>query len=282
MHIRIPTARMASFAAKLLVTLLLSCCLCRVMRAQSPCTVSAQYPGSYICNVDGSTGVTANHYVKYNSGASGVVIGATTDTHSLIGIANNTQTGGGGMLVTRYGPMLAAFDAATTAGDYCQESTTTYAGSPVAGDLHDSGASRPAGPITCRVMQSIGSAGNAWVDLFGPDAVGLAGSPFMTLTDAATITWAVNANPFGNAQVTLGGNRTINITNPVNGGSYVLKVIQDATGSRTLTLGTGCTWKVISGGAGAITPSTAANAVDVLAFTYDGTNCYANFGKNYN
>lgn len=255
--------------------------------AQSPCTISSQYPGSYICNVDGSTGVTANKYVKYNPGATGVVIGATTDSHSLIGIANATQTGGGGMLVTRYGPMLAAFDAATTAGDYCQESTATYSSSPVAGDLHDSGTTRPGGPVTCRVMQTIGSAGNAWVDLFGPDTVGLSGSPFVTLTDAATVTWAMNSNPFGNATLTFtvhSGSRTLNITNPVDGGSYVLNLIQDATGGEGLTLGTGCTWKVLGGGGGGVTPSTGANAQDVLAFTYhaSGTYCIANFAKNAN
>lgn len=102
-----------------------------------------------------------------------------------------------------------------------------------------------------------------------------------TQTDGATITWAIASVPFANATVTLGGNRTLNITNPVTGGNYVLRVVQDATGSRGLTLGTGCTWKVSGGGAGAITPSTAANAIDILTFYYDGTNCYANFNKNF-
>ena len=255
-----------------------------IASAQSPCTVSSQYPGSYICNVDGSTGVSANHYVKWNSGATGVVIGATTDVHALIGISNATQTGGGGVLITRYGPMLAAFDGATTAGDYCQESTATYnSGSPVAGDLHDAGSTRPAGPVACRIMQTIGSAGNAWVDLLGPDTAGLAGSPFITLTDASTVTWALNSNPFANASLTFtvhSGSRTLNITNPVIGGSYVIKIVQDSTGGEGLTLGTGCTWKVSGGGGGAITPSTTANAIDVLAFTYDGSGaCLANFAK---
>ena len=107
-------------------------------------------------------------------------------------------------------------------------------------------------------------------------------SSWATLTDGATVTWAIASVPAANAKVTLGGNRTLNITNPVTGGSYVLVVIQDGTGSRTLTLGTGCTWKIGGGGSGTITPSTSANAVDILAFTYDGTNCYGNFAKNFN
>ena len=105
---------------------------------------------------------------------------------------------------------------------------------------------------------------------------------FSTLTDGATITWAIASAYEANAGVTLGGNRTLNITNPVNGGTYVLKVIQDGTGSRTLALGTGCTWKVSGGGAGTITLSTAANAIDVLTWSYDGANCLAILTKNFN
>ena len=108
---------------------------------------------------------------------------------------------------------------------------------------------------------------------------------FASQTDGATVTWAIGGALVANASLTFtthGGSRTLNITNPVNGGSYVLWLKQDGTGGEGLTLGTGCTWRVSGGGAGAITPSTGANVVDVLAFTYDGTNCYANFNKNFN
>src|SRR5262249_2313799 len=81
-----------------------------------------------------------------------------------------------------------------------------------------------------------------------------------TLTDAATITWAIGSFTLANATVTLGGNRTLNITNPISGGTYILRILQDGTGGRTLALGTGCTWKVANGGAGAITLTAAANA----------------------
>ena len=107
-------------------------------------------------------------------------------------------------------------------------------------------------------------------------------STFDAQTDGATITWNMASVKDAFATVTLGGNRTLNISNPVIGGNYIFKITQDGTGSRTLSLGTGCTWKVAAGGSGAITLSASAGAVDVLAFTYDGTNCYANLGKNYN
>lgn len=113
------------------------------------------------------------------------------------------------------------------------------------------------------------------LDLLRPSDVR---SMVQTLTDGATITW--NRNNGLNAVVTLAGNRTLSITNIVAGDYGTLRVVQDATGSRTLALPAGS--KVVGGGAGAITLSTAANRVDVLSFYYDGTNYYWNYGTNYN
>ena len=59
--------------------------------------------------------------------------------------------------------------------------------------------------------------------------------------------------------------------------SGLLIVKQDATGNRTLTLPSG---SIILGG-GSLTLSTAANAVDILTFVYDGTNYYWSLGKGY-
>lgn len=56
------------------------------------------------------------------------------------------------------------------------------------------------------------------------------------LTDGANI--ATNCALARRFRVTLGGNRTLdNPTNPVDGGQYTWEFIQDATGSRTITLG---------------------------------------------
>lgn len=84
------------------------------------------------------------------------------------------------------------------------------------------------------------------------------------LTDGATITpdFAV-ANNFS---VTLGGNRTLaNPTNLVAGQSGVIKISQDATGSRTLAFGSN--WKFAAGTAPTLT--TTASAVDILAYYVD-------------
>lgn len=90
-----------------------------------------------------------------------------------------------------------------------------------------------------------------------------------TLTDAATITW--NANTQQAAKVTLGGNRTLALpTNLKAGSSYSLRIIQDATGSRTLAFAGG--YKFAGGSAPTI--STAANAIDIISFLSDGTNMF--------
>lgn len=93
-----------------------------------------------------------------------------------------------------------------------------------------------------------------------------------TLTDGVNISW--NLNTQQTAVVTLAGNRTLdNPTNMVAGGTYILRVVQDGTGSRTLAYGANYLWP----GGTAPTLSTAANAVDILTFVSDGTNMYGTF-----
>ena len=104
-----------------------------------------------------------------------------------------------------------------------------------------------------------------------------------TLTDAATISW----NPANglNANVTLGGNRTLSFTSTPAVGSYGTVVLtQDGTGGRTITLPTipSVTNKVLGSATNTtVSLSTAANAKDILNFYYDGTNCYWNIGQGY-
>lgn len=101
-----------------------------------------------------------------------------------------------------------------------------------------------------------------------------------SLTDAATIAW----NPANglNANVTLGGNRTLSFTATPAPGSYgTLVVTQDATGGRILTLPSTANKVLGSTSTTTIALSTAANAKDILNFYYDGTNCYWNIGQGY-
>jgi hypothetical protein len=107
---------------------------------------------------------------------------------------------------------------------------------------------------------------------------------FVSQTDGATVTWAIGSTNQASGSLTFtthGGSRTLNITGAASGGHYNLKLVQDGTGGEGLTLGTGCTWKVAGGGSGAITLTNSPGAIDVLSFTYDGTNCLAILNANF-
>jgi hypothetical protein len=102
------------------------------------------------------------------------------------------------------------------------------------------------------------------------------------LTDAATISWDP-ANGL-NANVTLGGNRTLSFSATPASGSYgTLVVTQDGTGGRTLTLPSGTNKVLGSASTTTIALSTAANAKDILNFYYDGltSTYYWNVGQGY-
>ena len=103
-------------------------------------------------------------------------------------------------------------------------------------------------------------------------------STFQTLTFGTTITW--DQTKGATAAVTLTGNATLAISNVVAGMYGLIRVTQDASGSRTLTLPSGS--KVINSGGGIATLTPAANATDVLSYFYDGTNYYWTIGYNYN
>ncbi len=90
------------------------------------------------------------------------------------------------------------------------------------------------------------------------------GSQIVQMTDGGTIT--PNCDDGNAFRVVLGGNRTMAAPNAARSGqTIVLHIIQDGTGSRTLT------WNSIYHFAGSTDPtlSTAANAVDVFAFNHD-------------
>jgi hypothetical protein len=101
-----------------------------------------------------------------------------------------------------------------------------------------------------------------------------------TLADGSPISW----NPaLGlNAGVTLTGNRTLNFsTVPPTGAYGTLVVKQDGTGGRTLTLPS-VTNKILgSSSTTTIGLSSAANAIDIVNFYFDGTNYFWNVGQGY-
>jgi hypothetical protein len=98
--------------------------------------------------------------------------------------------------------------------------------------------------------------------------------PEATLTDGATISWDVSLYPV--AKVTLGDNRTLSApTNGVAGQFISLLVIQDGTGSRTLTWNSA--YEFASDTAPTLT--TTASLGDLFTFRYNGTK-WLEVGRN--
>jgi len=90
-------------------------------------------------------------------------------------------------------------------------------------------------------------------------------TPPQTLTDGANISW--DAALGNKAKVTLGGNRTVlAVSNAIEGAQYTLTVVQDGTGSRTLTWTTSGAGSFDFGASGAPTLTTTASRADVLRF----------------
>lgn len=91
--------------------------------------------------------------------------------------------------------------------------------------------------------------------------------PPVVLTDAATIATDVSLSL--HFRVTLAGNRTLgNPTNPVDGQKVIWEIIQDATGSRTLTLGSAF---ALGTDISAVTLTTTASKRDLLGAVYNST-----------
>ena len=96
------------------------------------------------------------------------------------------------------------------------------------------------------------------------------------LTDGATIDW--NAETQDVCKVTLGGNRTLNAPTSGTTGQFIsILVIQDGTGSRTLTWNAVYEFKDDT----APTLTTTAAKGDVFVFRYNGSK-WIEMGRNTN
>ncbi len=97
-----------------------------------------------------------------------------------------------------------------------------------------------------------------------------------TATDAATVTFNL---ALGNLhRVTLGGNRTLALSNSAVGQAFIVRLLQDGTGSRTVTWFSTINWA----GGSAPTLTTTASKADVFGFVCTATNTFDGFivGQN--
>jgi len=98
-----------------------------------------------------------------------------------------------------------------------------------------------------------------------------------TASDGATVTFDLTA---GNVhEVTLGGNRILAVSGAVTGQLFVVRLIQDGTGGRTVTWWDGISWE---NGGTAPTLTTTLNKTDVFVFLCTGTNTYDGFTVGQN
>ena len=114
----------------------------------------------------------------------------------------------------------------------------------------------------------------ATLDVVGTVNTSKANTLSQTLTDGVTVSWDTSLGQV--ATVTLAGNRTMAAPTNLKVQTYILHVLQDATGSRTLT------WNAIFKWPAGVAPTltTTANARDIFSFVSDGTNLYGSLLPN--
>ena len=101
-------------------------------------------------------------------------------------------------------------------------------------------------------------------------------NPEQTLSDGSTISWNALTQPV--AKVTLGGNRTLAAASGGEAGAFVsLLIIQDGTGSRTVTFNAAYEFKDDT----APTLTTTASKGDLFVFRYNGSK-WLEVGRNFN
>ena len=101
-------------------------------------------------------------------------------------------------------------------------------------------------------------------------------TPIESNTDGATVTFDLDTS--STHTVTLGGNRTLALSNADAGQKFIIRLVQDATGSRTVTWFSTIKW------AGGVTPTltTTANKTDVFGFICTSAGNYDGFVVGYN
>jgi hypothetical protein len=232
---------------------------------------------TYITSNTYADGIAANAaaaFLKANNVATGAngyasTVGLSTNAYSAtVGTSANAYASAVGVSANAY-----ALSTATTIGT----SGNAYALS-TATSIGTSGNS---------YAQQVGAAANAYTSAtYAPKASPSISSPTFTgtvtfnanmlsqiLTDAATVNW--NAALGSIATVTLAGDRVMGAPSNLRVGTYILHVIQDGAGGRTLDFASAGVYKWVAG----VTPelTSTPGARDVISFVSDGTYLYGSW-----
>jgi hypothetical protein len=190
-------------------------------------------PGTYICVTnDATTGTAFNRPVKY-TGAAHAIITGISDTSGIIGICVMGCGNTGTATVQQSSGAFCAFDGATTASDYVQNSPS------INGDCTDAGASFPisGGQVLGRVTSTNSGAGAYGIDLFGPEIQGRGAlcsnyTP-VTVNANTTTTQVLQTCPFPSGALNQQG-KSFRFTAPLN-------LNQSTSGAGDLYVGFGTT-----------------------------------------
>jgi hypothetical protein len=217
--------------------------------------------GSVFGVANGAFGA-ANAKVASVTGTAGQIYssGGTAPTLNLISSGVTATTYGGSsnipvIVVDAFGRITSASNVASAGGDTSAPYNTANAAFGVAN----------------AAFAKANAAATAASPTFTGTVTTNANVSNQTLTDGATINWDVSTGAV--ATVTLGGNRTFAAPTNLKVGTYLLHVIQDGTGSRTIT------WNGVFKWPAAVAPTltTTANRRDIISFVSDGTNLYGSF-----
>ena len=121
-------------------------------------------------------------------------------------------------------------------------------------------------PVVNAYLKGSGTGASAWTTVPAQNA-------WITATDGATVTFDLSLGP--KQVVTLGGNRSLALSNVLSGHTFVLKLVQDGTGSRTVSWFTTINWRGTAGSAPTL--STGIGDVDVFGFIQTATDTYDGF-----
>ena len=100
----------------------------------------------------------------------------------------------------------------------------------------------------------------------------------LVVTAASGATPAINWGLGAKQKMTLTANATPTFTAPSGVANLLLMLVQDATGSRTVTWPASVKWV---GAAAPTLTTTATTGTDIVTFLYDGTNYWGTYSLNF-
>ena len=218
------------------------------------------------------TGGSQNTAIGYNAFVTGrseknTAIGSNSLANAIVGATNNTALGQASLFETTEGSYNLGL------GRFSGQNITTGDGNVIIGSVDADSAT---GDRQLKIAGHDGTTTTTWISGDSNGQVKLTSGYIaeVALTDAATITWNAATQPV--AKVTLGASRTMGLpANPVSGQFISLLIIQDGTGSRTIT------WNAAYEFAADTAPTltATANLGDLFTFRYNGAK-WLEVGRN--